>query len=388
MRIPPYPAKPHGSGQARIRHAGRDIYLGKFGSKESISKYQQFLATLVSGIQAAPPTSAGPVKYTIWELVDSHRRWAEQRYVKNGKPTTSLRLFKLSLSVVLQMFGDRYTNDFGPSCLIQCRASMVQKGWSQRSINQQVSRIRAVWKWGVSREMVRPETLVALQSVPFLRRGEDGARVCTPVSPVPQEHIDAVRVLVTPAVRAMIDLQLLTAMRPGEVLQMRTCDIRPSFGGIWIYIPSSHKTEHRGRCRQILLGPKAQQLLTAWMRPENPEGFLFSPVESMEWRYRRQREQATGRIRKASRRKTNPRKAARARYSTDTYNAAIWRACRKSSIPVWGPNRLRHNAATTIRREADAETARIVLGHSSLDITEIYAERDTSRASKIMARIG
>ena len=57
-------------------------------------------------------------------------------------------------------------------------------------------------------------------------------------------------------------------------------------------------------------------------------------------------------------------------------------------IPYWHPSQLRHSAATRIRREADAETARVVLGHSSLAVTEVYAEVDQSKARSIMERCG
>ena len=39
----------------------------------------------------------------------------------------------------------------------------------------------------------------------------------------------------------------------------------------------------------------------------------------------------------------------------------------------WSPNRLRHAAATEIRREVGLEEAQIILGHSRADVTQIYA---------------
>jgi integrase len=70
------------------------------------------------------------------------------------------------------------------------------------------------------------------------------------------------------------------------------------------------------------------------------------------------------------------------------YRTAIGRACERLGIPNWSPNQLRHTAATAIRREAGIETARTVLGHSSVDVTEIYAERDYAAARSIIAKIG
>jgi integrase len=57
-------------------------------------------------------------------------------------------------------------------------------------------------------------------------------------------------------------------------------------------------------------------------------------------------------------------------------------------IPHWSPNRLRHNAATRIRKEFGLDVARAVLGHTSPAVTAIYAEVDGARASEAMAMIG
>jgi integrase len=59
-----------------------------------------------------------------------------------------------------------------------------------------------------------------------------------------------------------------------------------------------------------------------------------------------------------------------------------------AGVPAWSPNQLRHAAATRIRRELGLEAARAVLGHSSAQVTEIYAELDQSKAADAMKRLG
>lgn len=54
----------------------------------------------------------------------------------------------------------------------------------------------------------------------------------------------------------------------------------------------------------------------------------------------------------------------------------------------WHPHQLRHAAATRLRREFGIEAARVILGHSSPAMTDLYAEIDASRAQDVMARIG
>ena len=45
------------------------------------------------------------------------------------------------------------------------------------------------------------------------------------VLPVVDKHVDAVLPHVSPQIRAMVELQRFTGMRPGEVTIMRPCDI-------------------------------------------------------------------------------------------------------------------------------------------------------------------
>ena len=54
----------------------------------------------------------------------------------------------------------------------------------------------------------------------------------------------------------------------------------------------------------------------------------------------------------------------------------------------WHPHQLRHNAGTRIAREYGVTDAQVVLGHQHLQTTEIYAERDLTRAIRIAEATG
>jgi integrase len=54
----------------------------------------------------------------------------------------------------------------------------------------------------------------------------------------------------------------------------------------------------------------------------------------------------------------------------------------------WHPHQLRHNAATLLRKEFGLDVARVILGHSSPAVTEVYAEVDRAKAVEVMAQIG
>ena len=54
----------------------------------------------------------------------------------------------------------------------------------------------------------------------------------------------------------------------------------------------------------------------------------------------------------------------------------------------WHPHQLRHNAATHLRKDFGIEAARLILGHRSVAVTEIYAELDHQKAADIIAKVG
>ena len=54
----------------------------------------------------------------------------------------------------------------------------------------------------------------------------------------------------------------------------------------------------------------------------------------------------------------------------------------------WHPHQLRHNAATRLRREYGLEAAQVILGHKTLSVTEVYAEKNVAAARKIMGEVG
>jgi integrase len=87
-------------------------------------------------------------------------------------------------------------------------------------------------------------------------------------------------------------------------------------------------------------------------------------------------------------RRKRPKHEPGERYSTDSYRRAIQRACDNVKIPHWHPHRLRHNAATRLRKTFGIEAAKIVLGVRSIIMAELYGERDRKQAMEIVAKMG
>ena len=210
-------------------------------------------------------------------------RHAEQHYRKNGEPTGEAQNYVDALKHVRCLYGHLRATEFRGLALKAVRDAMVAAGDCRTRINRQVSRIKHVFKWAVSNELVPPDSYHALAAVEGLDRGRTEARESFPVRPVDEQSARATFRFVSPQVRAMIELQLLTGMRPGEVVIMRAGDIdtsRPS----WVYRTASHKTEHHGFQRRIVLGPRAQAIVQPFLKSD-PGAYLFSPREAQASRH-------------------------------------------------------------------------------------------------------
>ena len=116
--------------------------------------------------------------------------------------------------------------------------------------------------------------------------------------------------------------------------------------------------------------------------------YLFSPADAETERAADRAAKRTVPLsygnRPGTNRRENPQQKPGDRYTTDSYRRAIERACKAADVPRWHPHQLRHNYATAVRKKFGVEAARVVLGHHSIDVTELYAERDAADVARAM----
>ncbi len=425
-RIPSYRHhKP--TGQAVVTLCGADIYLGPYNSPKSRAEYDRLIKEwLANGRRLPRDEEAG---FTINELILAYWEHCERHYRKNGKPTSQQWKIKSALGPVRRLYGDTQADEFGPLALKACRLEMIEKGWVRKTINSHVDLIRQMFKWAAENELVSASVYEALGTVAGLRKGRTDAAEGEKVQPVPDTKVDAVRPFVSRQVWAMIELQRLTAMRPGEVVMMRTGDIDMS-GPVWIYTPAEHKTEHHDIGREIYLGPQAQAIVRPFLKADR-QASLFSPRDAEDERRETMRENRKTPVQPSQqnrRRRKNPKRPPGEAYTTNSYRHAITRACELAfEMPAelrrrpvkpkkatkaelakfeaererlleqaaewrkencWSPNQLRHNAATKARRESGLDVSQILCGHTKADTTQIYAEVDRLKAMEYMSRHG
>lgn len=411
------------SGQGVVTLNGRDILLGKFNAATSLQEYNRVLAEWLA---AGRTTHAAIADVTVAELVAKFWIHGEATYQEASDGKSELENFRMALTPLLALYSNQPASSFSPLGLKAVRENMIGRGWCRSVVNRQVARIKQVFKWAVENEIVPPVVHHGLSAVAGIRQGSATVREAEPVAPVPDDLLNTTLPHLSPTIRAMVDLQLITGMRPGEVCQMRTCDIDRS-ATLWIYKPATHKNKHRGHARIVYLGARAQKVLNPFLKL-NLQACLFSPVDSEADRHRLAAQRA-GRPSPSKAGKPKGKRAPTDRYDVHAYRRAIARACDKAfELPenliepitpkqksdataagrmnaeaiearrlkriawrtdhTWHPHQLRHNAATRLRREYGLEAAQVILGHKTLSVTQVYAEKNVAAAQKIMAEVG
>lgn len=372
---------------------GRNHYLGDYGSPESHESYAR-LITLWRSKAAEPPLASLPSAknhcVSINAIILQYLIYADGYYRKHGKPTGEMNNIRAALGSLKKMFGRAAAEHFGPKDLELVRDSMVEADLCRKTINGRISRIRRLFRWASKEGLVPASAYHGLLALDGLKFGRSRARETQRIRPVPDEHVSRVLPYLNRHVRAMVQVQHLTGMRPQEVRNLRTGDIDIT-GEVWIFTPWTHKTEHHGHLRRIAIGPRAQEILHPFLKPQDPLSFVFSPkavVDALHRERAKQRKSKRPPSQLERRRKSRPKRVPALVYTKNSYRRAIARACETSNVPDWKPNQLRHNCATRIRRLYGLEGAAAVLGHRLGAVTEIYAEADFQRAIDIMHAIG
>lgn len=408
------------TGQAVVRLDGRDFYLGRHGTEESHEAYRRRIAEWLTHGPVSPPSHPDApdlaASLTVNDLILAYWHHAEGYYRSpDGTPSSEPEKIRLALRPLKRTYGSTPARDFRPMALKSVRQVMVDGGLCRRTVNQRVARIVRLFRFAVENEFVPASLHHALKAVPGLRSGRSGAKESKAIKPVPSERVDAVLPFLSRQLRAVVELQLLSGMRSGEVLTMRTCDLDMT-GEVWEYVPERHKTEHHGKKRRIFLGPRAQDIVRVWLRVDLAQ-YLFQPREAQrEFNSgrRRNRKTALTPSQKARTRKSKPKKAPGDRYDSRSYAHAVARGCDRAfphpalskvrtkqltveqraelkewrRVQRWHPHQLRHNTATHLRKEFGLDVARVILGHTSPAVTETYAEVDREKAVRAMQQVG
>lgn len=351
------------SGLGVVYFGGHPIYTGPWGSEEGVAKYHRLIgewnARGRKGIPGRKEKSSIP---TIAALVRRYDGEVASRFMKRGQSTSYGRGIRRALKRLTTLYGSLPADQFGLDEYLTVRglwAAMTEDGvplFSKQTISVYSRSIVKMFAWGVSRKLV-PWSDWMGQGVLKEVQPRSG-RKNRKITPAPVDAVTAILGEVRPVIAAMIRLQLATAMRPCEVCAMRPVDLDRS-SKVWVYTvqPEWNKTEHLEIVRKVPIGPKAQEILKPWLEgcPENLEVF---------------------------------RRRCGKKHDPDShYGKVIKFACDKLGVKMTA-NQLRHSRLTEIRRSHGLEGAAAVAGHSDVETTKIYAEKDWDLAAKVAEATG
>jgi integrase len=295
---------------------------------------------------------------TMAELIARYLEHAEIYYRKaSGRPTSELNAIKAAVEPIVASWPEEPASGANRAWLKGVREGWVEADLSRKTINSYVSRIRRMFRWAAVEDLVPASVYADLAILPSLPKGRSMAKELPPVAPVAWADVVATMRRLPVPYRLAIQLLWHTGARPGELVGMRLSELDRS-SRPWVFRPGSHKGSHRGRVREVVIGPRARRVLGGLLVGLDGDDAIWG----------------------------NP-----GPFTGMTVNAlgkAIRLANRKAGLAAWTPHQIRHSALTRFRKLADLDTARTIGGHSEQSVTEIYAEADLGKAKAFLEKFG
>jgi len=377
-KLPKY--RLHASGQACVTLNGQTHYLGPHGSKASKIQYDrlvsQWLASDRSPLFGVPE---GEESITVVQIIREYRKWAESYYRdESGKQTSTVAHIATTMKRLRTWYGSATAEEFTPLAFKDVIRRMIAEGLSISTVNASIARIRHLFEWAVSEELISEHVHRRLCTVSNEIQGKSKAKPKRIVEAVSDADIDATLPHLPRMVADMVRLQRLTGARPGELCNMRVNEITAA-GDVLVYQPKQHKTKHHGKDRVIVIAGAAIDIIKPYLQGDVGE-FVFSARKSLEQTLADRTAKRVTPLHHGNRPKANRKIQATNRYVEASYRRCIKRACERAKIKPWAPNQLRHATASQLQAELGIEAVAAVLGHSKLDTSKVYAKHNLALA--------
>jgi integrase len=395
-----------GAGQWYVRIDGVQRYLG---AEEVAARgvWSSLRDEFVRRQPAPVEEDSRPVKSEPKKISGLVLRYIE---VMKGRVTDRRTWSRINaaMEMLLKHFGKSSPAEFRAKSFrflreqfVKCRREVDGMPVSRKWVNHLAAEVRAFVRWASEEELMPSEAAASVMLIKPLRI-DQGGRETEIRMPPEAGAVEATLPYLFSPVREMVELQLLTGLRPGELCELKPAYFSRSPGEqiqipntrkkvsamvvdgvlVWLYIPTHHKTLRKGKHRVIPMGPKAQVILAPFLDGRAPFAHVFDPRLSDRSR------RLGGRVIK------------RDRMRTGSYWRAIRNAIRRANrqrpldnpprplIPHWHPYQIRHAAATSIGDQYDSEHAAAILGHSGTDAVGIYMQQAVNKAAKVAAERG
>lgn len=390
--------------QCKALFGNKRRYLaGKFESPEMFADWADVLAQYAALLGAEPKKTPTRQPSRIGDLAAAYLAFLKDRINKH----TRFNIKRAVSHFDNDPLGRLPVDKFGPSSLEQIRKKMEASGWARQHINSQIGRLKTMFKWGVSREIVKEETYARLLLLEPLREGHTTAPERPKIGPVDWPSVKIVLPFLTPTVADIVRVHYLSGMRSDEITALRMDEIDFT-GDVWIYKKKKHKTAHLGKAKIVCFGPQAQMILRKYTGKD--VDYLFTPAQAVaeqaEARARGRKSKIYGRQRE---RIVKFRRTAE-RYNARSYQHALrygflklakslghegepakgeslkaWLKAR--DIVYWHPHMLRHSRSTATQDRYGIEGVRAQTGNS-LQAAQIYAGPSLALAKRIARESG
>lgn len=406
-----HPVRPqlrrHTSGQARVTLSGKTYYLGRYDSIEAQERYLELVkrweangrkrlepAKTVVELEAAERPQKAP---TVREVFGQYERYLDEtgRYQKHGKPTSERAMVQLAIRELLQLFGDLPATELGEAQLLAYRDTLERcPRITRKGINRKLQLLKRGLKWMRPRGLINRDQWHEIHALEPIKRGEmqaDRERRQNKRA-VTFAEVQVVAAEAGHVVGAMMRLQALTGMRPGEVCAMKWEDIdrtpvRIEDAVCWTYRVREAKTAHHGHETVYPLTPAAQELLQDF--DDGSTSYVFSPQRAMQERREDLRARRTTPATQQTRdRDARARRRYRENYTVETYGKAVNRAVERTTVRRFTPHEIRHGFVTRAARAYGVLAASAAANHKNVSTTQGYLHADREDAYRVAVGLG
>lgn len=352
--------KRHTTGSAYVRWkmcgTPHERYFGRYGTKDAAELYRKFASDWNAGKYDVAPTSTHATgAMSVGALVVRFLAHCESYYVKDGKTTTELKIVRPALRILTEHCGNAPATEFKPADLREVREKMVKANLVRTTCNAYCNRIVRMFAWGASQSMFPAAVHSALVLVETLKPGRTTAPDRDRKKPVTAEQITATLPELAPADKkrgekyaAMIRLQRLTGMRPGEVCAMAPAEVDRG-ADVWRYeVGKANKNRHRGKAQVYYFGPRAVEILRPYLEAcSDPKARIFGE-------------------------------------NREAYSQAVIQASVRAKRGKWSPHQLRHALATEVAEKfRSIEHAAAAIGDGVGVAEAVYVHIDPKERAKI-----
>jgi len=247
----------------------KKIRLGRTGTPEADANFRKLQIQVLTDPTCLSPK---PQQVTVDCLC-----FAYLEYTKEHDPSHYFSI-KTVVEILLQHFAGQAVDVLDTRHFLFLQDKFVEHGVSRKYCNDLMKFVRAMLKWGTIRKLVPYQVYGEAKLISALKKGKTRAREKPDRKPVADGVVRRTLPFMSPTVRAMVQVQRLTGMRPSEVWKMTARDIdKTRDSELWYYVPESHKTEEHIGQKPIPLGKPEQKLIAPYLISKKPSEAVFSP---------------------------------------------------------------------------------------------------------------